>query len=116
MAGYALWVQKKNCNVYVLFASGNLAAATDLKTLKDKNIRKILTIDSCPLPDLFRSEIDGHIQNKYVEGKYNYYNKNLILFLYLPVSDLAADDLLSQIDDCIAFIESSLPEPIMVHW
>lgn len=47
---------------------GNLAAATDSATLRAKNIKYILTLDSCQLPDTIVDEIKGTIQNKYVEG------------------------------------------------
>lgn len=63
MTNYALL--KFNSNI-ILFITGNLTAAIDLSFLRSNSINYIITVDSCPLPEIILDLRDIHI--KYIQG------------------------------------------------
>lgn len=76
---------------------GSLSAAKDIKTLSSYKISHILTIDTCPLP---RHILEmKHLTTKFVQ-----------------LSDQPKEDLLTQFDECVAFIEEGLSKgKVLVH-
>lgn len=62
----------KNILIYVdctLFTcTGNLTAAIDVSFLRSNKINYILTVDSCPLPEVILELRDIHI--KYIKGNF----------------------------------------------
>ncbi|XP_018323402.2 dual specificity protein phosphatase MPK-4-like [Agrilus planipennis] len=86
-------VDEIEINLYL----GNLSAATDINNLKRLNINRILSIDSCPLP------------RKILELK-------SITNMFIQLSDLPKEDLLSRLDDTYAFICEGLQSgAVLVH-
>lgn len=67
---------------YVYLCIGNLSAAIDLSFLRSNRINYIVTVDSCPLPEIILDLRDIHI--KYIQGKY-------ILFYFMNIFDLIID-------------------------
>lgn len=52
--------------VWILFL-GSFTAATDIETLKQRNVTHILTLDICPLP-IHLTELP-FLKTKYIHGK-----------------------------------------------
>lgn len=111
---------------------GSFTAATDVETLKQRNITHILTLDICPLP-VHITELP-FITSKFIHGSFVCgsatslsiaaagicYNFNF-LFLSFPcttVSDTPKEDLLGYFEECCDFIENALADgkTILVHW
>lgn len=61
-----------------LFITGNLSAAIDISFLRSNRIHYIITVDSCPLPEIILDLRDIHI--KYIQG-----NCIKLYKLYLPL-------------------------------
>lgn len=57
----------KSPSIFLLL-EGSFTAATDLETLKQRNITHILTLDICPLPTHI-TEIP-YLTTKYIHGKW----------------------------------------------
>ncbi|KZC09747.1 PREDICTED: dual specificity protein phosphatase 12 [Dufourea novaeangliae] len=78
---------------------GNLTAATDIKWLKETKINYILTVDSCPLP----RKIQELLPN--------------LTVMYIQVTDLPREDLLTHFGDSYEFINHALETSnrILVH-
>lgn len=59
----------------------------------------ILTIDSCPLPDTIRNNIQ--INNKYIKA-----------------NDVPKEDLLQHFEQCLEFIDDAISNKknVLVHW
>lgn len=67
-----------------LFILGNLTAAIDVSFLRSNKINYIITVDSCPLPEIILDLRDIHI--KYIQGNFlKFYtypnNKKVINFI-----------------------------------
>lgn len=79
--------------------SGNLTAATSVDTLTSYKIKRILTLDTVPLPS-YILEIP-HITTKYVQ-----------------ISDLTKEDILPALAGCTEFIGDSVQKEqnVLVHW
>lgn len=56
---------------YLYIPIGNLTAAIDVSFLRSNCINYILTVDSCPLPEVILELRDIHI--KYIQG--NFFNQ-----------------------------------------
>lgn len=74
---------------------GNLTAATDIDTLQSHGINHILTVDSCSLPCAI-TERRGMVTK------------------FFKITDTAQEDLLSIIEDAVAFITSSLESGVLL--
>ena len=76
---------------------GSVEAAYDVENLKKLNITHILTIED-------------NVLDPAVSSKFTY------KFVNLP--DLMYSDIISQFEECIAFIESAINKPsgVLVHW
>lgn len=58
---------KKNLtNSLIFLFIGNLTAAIDISFLRSNKINYILTVDSCPLPEIILDLRDIHV--KYIQG------------------------------------------------
>lgn len=64
----------------IVLCAGNLTAAIDLSFLRSNRINYILTVDSCPLPEVILDLRDIHIM--YIQGN----DKLLKLILNLNMS------------------------------
>lgn len=56
------------CLFIIYLHTGNLTAAIDLTFLRSNGINYIVTVDSCPLPEIILDLRDMHI--KYIQGNY----------------------------------------------
>ncbi|XP_055302217.1 dual specificity protein phosphatase MPK-4 [Sitodiplosis mosellana] len=77
---------------------GSFTAATDIETLKQRNVTHILTLDICPLP-VHITELP-FLKTKYVH-----------------VSDTPKDDLLCHFEECFSFLDDALSNDkvVLVH-
>lgn len=100
--------------------SGSFSAATDVETLKQRNITHILTLDICPLP-VHITELP-FLKTKYIQGidchKFYKLKRFYWYFVFLLVSDTPQDELLCHFEDCFSFIEDALSnnQVVLVHW
>ncbi|XP_050430712.1 dual specificity protein phosphatase MPK-4-like isoform X2 [Adelges cooleyi] len=76
---------------------GNLTAAVDITFLRNNNINYIVTVDSCPLPEMISDIRDIHIK-------------------YIQVTDMVGEDLLSYFDSSYEFIKTGQEKSsVLVH-
>lgn len=78
---------------------GNVSAAKNVDTLVDYGITDVLTVDAVALPDTVR-------QIRWLTNK------------YVKLNDVAKEDILSRLEECIAFISAALGgrRKVLVHW
>lgn len=69
---------------YVNLCIGNLSAAIDLSFLRSNRINYIVTVDSCPLPEIILDLRDIHI--KYIQGKYIFFMNIFDLIIDLGIT------------------------------
>lgn len=73
--------------------------ASDIRSLNELQISRILTIDSCPLPDTIRH--NPQIINKYIKA-----------------NDVPTENILIYFSECLDFIDECIKNNnnVLVHW
>lgn len=82
-----------------IFTAGNASAARSVDTLVATGITHILTVDSGPLPESIR-------------------RLDWLTIKYVRLIDVAKEDILSHLVECITFINDALGggHKVLVHW
>lgn len=82
-----------------IHTSGNASAARNVATLSATGITHILTADSGPLPEAVQ-------------------RLDWLTIKHVRLTDVAKEDILSTLDECIAFIRDALGggHKVLVHW
>lgn len=114
-----------NVCVCVCVFLGGFSAASDVETLKQRNITHILTLDICPLPVhitalpfITTKYIHGNACKQLIIGQFTITTEFLLLLLFISVSDTPKNDLLCHFEECIGFISDALysDKVVLVHW